>query len=343
MNINFIFTLVLCVFWLAPCVVPAQRESAELEALLREAIKNTEDLDVFGRVIDQYGAAVPNARVYITWRERSIQPDPGHSQWVEADSNGEWKITIHKPDQAHVQDLEKKGYEFDRKTLKYLKSSNRVDFMRQTNEQNPLVLTMRKKGPQTFLYHSEGSINLALSDGAKRIDFFAEKEPPPFYQKSNKTNMWDMTVEAEYFEDKQAWNVVLTSTSEKIGGILVSDDPLYEAPEKGYQIKHEELVYTKGIEKKLILLVKSRDLPIYSRVDIEFSVAKDYCIMSYDTWSNPYGKRNLEYDTKYDVDWNLRRRLEKECKEKIPDGEKLDDEFADDIKGIKEKVPASDE
>ena len=63
--------------------------SEETIAKWKEAIAKIKPVHVYGKIIDQYGNPVPEAKVKVLWVEISIPPDPGQSKWIETDENGE--------------------------------------------------------------------------------------------------------------------------------------------------------------------------------------------------------------------------------------------------------------
>ena len=302
-----------------PSVIQAQQDldNAKLQTWRAAIAKRFKSLTVYGKVIDQYGQPVSEAKVLISWIEvRVPTPDPGQSKWIDANTAGEWKITINRPDRVSVRDIEKEGFEFDRKTSSYYAAPNRQDLIRQTSKQNPLVMTMRKKGESTFLIHNIGRVDFLPPGEAKKIDLLEKKS---FSVKTSPGQSdalpWDLSAEAMFSEENQKWEIVISSSSQDGGGILVTDGVLYEAPAEGYA--GELRVSAKLRERKdyyVSFCLKSRTPSIYSRVVVMFSPGKDKCIMTYNSWANPYGLRNLEYNEDLEKEWKLRSQLERATK-----------------------------
>lgn len=306
---------------LIPCVALAQQEADSVKLRMLESIAKLPPLHVYGRVIDQYGAAVPGVRIRVSWTEVRIPPDPGQTKWIEADADGEWKITINKPGRVSVRDLEKEGYEFDRKASAYFAAPNREELIRRTSKDNPLVMTMRKKGDATFLIHNKGRVDFVPPGGVQRIDLLEKKSLRGKVSPSKAdTSPWDISVEATFSEESQQWDYIITSSHESQQGVFVSDGALYKAPAENYKGEHRESVGLKDFRKNLSLCVRSRTSVIYSRVNLEFSSGKERCIVSYDAWVNPYGSRNLEYNTDLNEEWRLRRQLEENTKLLVKQG-----------------------
>jgi len=300
---------------LIPGLIFAQHEAGSTREQMLEAIANLKPLRVYGKVVDQYGMPVSEVRVRVSWTEIRIPPDPGQSKWIEADAGGEWNITINKPGRVSVRDLEKEGYEFDRKTSAYFAAPNREELIRRTSIENPLIMTMRKKGDATFLVHNKGRVDFVPPGGVQRIDLL-EKKSLRGKASPDRTDTppWDISIEASFSEEAQRWGFIIASSDETQQGVFVSEGPLYEAPAENYKSEHRESVGLKNFRKSLSLCVRSRNSAIYSRVDLEFSCGKERCIVSYDAWVNPYGSRNLEYNKDLKKEWELRRQLETDTK-----------------------------
>ena len=311
--------VLLCMVLFIPSVIQAQQDAdnAKLQMWKAAIAKHFKQLHVYGKVIDQYGQPVSEAQVKVSWTEVRIPtPDPGQSKWIDANTAGEWKITINRPHRVGVQDLKKKGFEFDRKTSSYFAAPNSQDLIRQTSKQNPLVMTMRKKGESTFLIHNKGRVDFLPPGEVRRIDLLEKKS---FSVKTSPGQSdalpWDLNAEAMFSEENQSWEIVVSSSSQDGGGILVTDGVLYEAPAEGYA--GELRVTAKLRERKdyyVSFCLKSRTPSIYSRVDVMFSPGKDKCIMTYNSWANPYGLRNLEYNEDLEKGWKLRSQLERATK-----------------------------
>ena len=319
MKTNILF--ILFALFLATGLMLAQQESDTTHRQILEAIATLKPLHVYGKVVDQYGTPVPGVRVLVSWTEARIPPDPGQSKWIEANALGEWTIEINKPDRVFVRDLEKEGYDFDRKASAYFNALNREQLIRETSKQNPLIITMRKKDSPTFLMHHRGRVDFVPPGGAKVISLIDMTDMTGKKAFNNKDKpLWDLRIDSNFREKDQKWEFTITPSGETQGGIYVSDSPFYTAPAQGYLTEHHESVSLKEFRKNLLLCVRSRSHTVYSRVDLQFSAGEERCILSYDAWVNPYGSRNLEYDEELDKAWQLRKRLEQEVRADIREG-----------------------
>ncbi len=122
----------------------------------------------------------------------------------------------------------------------------------------------------------------------------------------------DLQVKATFKTNDATWTVVL-SPGNTNGGIIASDQLLYEAPETGYQ---PEYLFTpedrKPVREKYVYL-KSRNPAIYTRYEIEYVNANnDFFRLSGKSVTNPYGDRNLEQAT--DLPWSITKQLTDEVR-----------------------------
>ena len=124
----------------------------------------------------------------------------------------------------------------------------------------------------------------------------------------------DLKLKATFNTNDATWTVAL-SPGNTNGGIIASEQLLYEAPETGYQPQYvftPEDDFRKPI-KNPHLYLKSREPAIYTRIDIKHIHAdKEFFQLSGETVTNPYGDRNLEPAT--DLPWEVTKQLTDEVK-----------------------------
>ncbi len=114
----------------------------------------------------------------------------------------------------------------------------------------------------------------------------------------------DFMVKATLNTNDATWSVVL-SPGDTNGGIIVSEQLLYEAPDTGYQ---PECTFTptdrKPVKAKYVYL-KSRNPPVYMRLELnEFNANKTFFRLNgKSAITNPYGDRSFERanDLPYEV------------------------------------------
>lgn len=206
-------------------------------------------------------------------------------------------MTIERAGRFSVRDLEKEGYAFDRNTSAYFASTDREEMARHTSKHSPLILTMRKKGEPTFLIHKKGRVDFQYPEDVRTLDLLDGKSIR-FREKQNESDVlpWDLKVTGTFLEETQEWLFIITSSVQDGVGIFVSESVLYEAPETGFKTEFRQVIQLNNLRNSLFVYIKSRTPPLYSRVVLQFSPGKEKCIMGYESWLNPFGLRNLEYD-----------------------------------------------
>jgi hypothetical protein len=190
----------------------------------------------------------------------------------------------------------------------------------QPDPQHPVVYQLRKKIlPPAFLFQ-EVDLNLELRTAASGwtlgYDFISRHRLDNI--KERVFNYYqpvfpDLTLKATFNTNAATWTVVLTPGNTN-GGIIASDQLLYEAPETGYQ---SEYVFTPEDHPKPVKLphiyLKSREPAIFTRIDIKSIHAnKEFFRLSGESVTNPYGERNLEQAT--DLPWAVTKQLTDEVK-----------------------------
>ncbi len=92
---------------------------------------------------------------------------------------------------------------------------------------------------------------------------------------------------------------------------------LYEAPATGY-VQQASVLVTERYQK-CYLYLRSRTPAVYTRILFEQDPLHDShdgesLRLFYKEWINPYGERNLEYETGMDAQYLLRKQMEREIK-----------------------------
>lgn len=209
-----------------------------------------------------------------------------------------------------------------------------------------MVFRLRKKGPEAFLM--SGGVHFEFSEeesgtykgdslfrGGRGFPMKTEElDNPKVY---GEPVVCDLRAKATYHPKRKLWVVVIEPGNPE-GGILVSDELLYEAPATGYQPGLTIQVPCKGPKDSnpnwgietpspgKYLYLRSRKEPIYSRINMEngfkthfTTSSKDKKTLVQEMWfggaakTNPYGDRILEEAT--DLPGPLRLKLMDEIDE----------------------------
>jgi hypothetical protein len=122
----------------------------------------------------------------------------------------------------------------------------------------------------------------------------------------------DLQVKATFNENDATWETVL-SPGNTNGGIIVSEQLLYEAPEAEYQPEYTFTPEDRKPVKAKYVYLKSRDPAIYTRLEIEYINAnKQFFRLSGKSVTNPYGDRILDQAT--DLPYEVTKQLTDEAK-----------------------------
>lgn len=287
----------------------------------------------YGKVVDQHGEPVANAsvKVSVPTVEKLGMPMLNREKIIITGNDGRFEVSNKTYSMTHlkgcylyVKDLTKEGYEkqlqeWGKKEITMFSFSNSNTARFCPDAANPIVYTMRKKElPEVFLVHS-----LQLCFGAK-INSDGKPTGYDFIKCvaiGNMNNLMlngqplfcDFLFNAALNKDGTTWTVVLSSGDPK-GGIIASEQLLYEAPATGYQAKYTFIAEdrNKPVKAKYIYL-KSRDPAIYTRLEIEgIVVQKEFMYLDVHSLTNPYGDRNLEWaaNLPYKVTAQLTREAE---------------------------------
>lgn len=306
------------------------------------------EIRFYGKVVDQTGAPVVGATIGIDVPEQTgFMQRASRKQTVMTDENGCFDIASKtyglkelRGSFLFIESIDKNGYEYTRDTnLKTSFIYRREDTdCHVPKKGQPVVFKMRKiKASPTFLCQEmylglETRVN--MSGNSIGYDFIR-------HHRINDTHNLvydggslspDLLVKATFNTNDATWAVVLSPGGTK-GGIIVSEQLLYEAPDSGYQPEYTFTPQDHKTPQAKYIYIRSRDPAIYSRYEIEYINAnKDFFRLSGKSMTNPYGERNLEQAT--DLPYEITKRLADETKAAFrqdkrpgkPDIQKLTDE-----------------
>lgn len=282
----------------------------------------------YGKVVDQFTNPVVAADVEVDVPEQTgFMQRESRKKTIVTDSSGEFEVSAKtygvrnlKGSFLFIENISKDGYESVRHdsmtSFTYQKGYTDCYIPDKTQ---PVVYQLRKKlEPEAFLFH-ETDLSLGLKTSASGwtlgYDFISRHRLDDINRLvfNYQPVFPDLKLKATFNTNAATWTVVLSSGNTN-GGIIASDQLLYEAPETGYQ---SEYVFTpedhpKPVKKPHIYL-KSRDPAIYTRIDINYINAnKEFFRLSGESVTNPYGERNLERAT--DLPWAVTKQLTDEVK-----------------------------
>lgn len=250
-------------------------------------------INIYGKVIDQDENPVAGAKIEIAWEsvgDISGNPGPGQVFWATSDDSGLWEFLFEKPHSAFIADARKPGFDYVN-----TQDSDRDLVEHKTARNDPVIVRMHKKGETTFLIHHEGPRMIrVLSQNPQTISLGLLEKTTDM---QNSESYKDVQIAVDFNRASSAWTITYSATN-GADGVMVGTNRLYEAPQGGYENK----VIQRGPVWPRYIYLRSRIPVIYTRIDLEYSIWKgsdtnQVLSISYNVWVNPYGSRNLEYES----------------------------------------------
>lgn len=322
----------------------AATEQTELRKKAEEATKRWlrvhPQITVYGKVVDQNNAVVPGAEVDISWREPTLDLDlKVRSEKCNADDEGAFACPIAKGTLPIIRNIKKDGYEFlsHQNPTVILPMEEQGKMLAATSREKPIILVMRKKGEATFLLNKEGQLIRVSSAETKKATLDVLKQKGEDLSAALRHS--DLSVEVAYSQTGHKWAVTYAATN-GTDGLVVSNDLLYEAPQEGYRGE----VVLNGPPWPRYLYLRNRSPAVYSRIALEHFAWKETETnqgfrINYKAWINPYGLRNLEYESDLGEQWQLRKQLEREARADLIQNKRPEKpDFPKLVKEAKEKA-----
>lgn len=274
---------------------------------------NIKPLLLKGLAVDSVGVPLSGVKIQIAWSTAGfligLPDDHNKTSWVTSDKKGEWTFRIAKPGQVSIRTAVKEGYAFDRLHSSMSDLAGLAE--RQKLAVFPATVVMRKKLEEVLLlgYKGEydiGNLYLRTVKGKSaqvNVDILNE------YENRKKPEYIDLQISTCFDPTNACWTLVFRAP-DGLGGLVNTNELLFEAPEAGYV---PEVVFKTGIkdnspEDKNYLYLKSRKQGLYTRVLYHYDSSDDpqYGLVFrvfLGIVTNPYGERTFEYpkvlETKY--------------------------------------------
>jgi hypothetical protein len=248
-------------------------------------------VDTYGKVIDQNGLPVVGAKIrgYLEFEEMGIKEE----HVTETDGQGRFQfLGLHAKDLVAVP--VKEGYEFDLRQPVYRPKNYLPD------RDNPLVFTMWKlRGPEPMTHADiESSIS---RDGTTRTFSLLTGKRDISGSLAVQLLREPLEIAAKDLRKPFNWSLTLAITNGGLFGYTNQPYP-YEAPSEGYQavITIKYTTNTVGWQSwfKHDYYYKSQKGQIYGRMTVEVHAGAPTpeAYFKVDTYANPGGSRNLEFD-----------------------------------------------
>jgi hypothetical protein len=288
----------------------AEYKRSRLEKLRSIVQKSNKPIQFFGLVLDQDNNPIPGVKVTLAVRTaKEVTPgvvdDLFEYPVVVTGADGQFALTDATGALLSLKALEKPGYEASEKSLNrahywYWRDPSQVFH---PDAARPEVFRMWKQAGAEKLVRQERMTRIPYDGRAVAFDLVSGRET---------TVGGDLRVALLRTPQQVKWgqrNYEWTLTVEPVdGGIIVSnDEQMYRAPADGYQPKlvvHMAADDPKWTDEMSVeLYLKSQGGKHYSAVKLDVMVGseKPATGLSFRSYLNPTGSRNLEYDPLQDV------------------------------------------
>ena len=271
----------------------------------------------YGKVVDMQGNPIPNAAVHLSWypHQAAFVTRAPYEKTVRTDKNGcfkKWGFNIWN----FYVTASKEGYAPE--PVNQLENLTDHPWH---SKKDPVLITLRELGPQTFLIISpfagqwtEDVFRIKGTNSVSHpLDLLAWQSSRQ-WKDSTPANA-DLWIDADFDAMGQRWNITYSITNGP-GGIVLSDEMLYEAPAEGYA-PSVSVAFTNGYKQRKYLYVRSRTPSVYSRIMFVHGVSVGeggvYLNVACTAWVNPYGDRSLEFDGQSDSAVGLAESLRDEA------------------------------
>ena len=341
---NYLFSIQLCIFFLFFSVILPGTAFAQLEFHTeseRQRIEMARDLEenwtervqeinellsqqtIHGRVLDQNNEPVVGAQVKLQWNYFDLKEFWGihvETRYVSTNANGYFNHTVNQGFELSLFGVSKSGYEFKSETGgDYYQDYADEEAMIANSINEPIIIYMRKLNPTTFLLKSEVSRRLEESVTLRYTMIPGLLIPiKPDLSNLKKPEQHDLIFTVTRNEDN-SYILHIRPIPDVGGSMQLLDDYMYEAPAEGYA--SDLTIIARPEEEKIhkYLYFTSRNPPVYSRMEIRTKVRSDGKLsFKGSTWTNPYGKRNLEWEP--ELPFDLEEKLEKEAENALNSG-----------------------
>lgn len=248
----------------------------------------------YGKVVDQSGEAVSNAKVHYTAGRWKLLDYDAYHYFVNTDSHG--NFIINNIGQAlTIISIEKEGYDVKTELSSFNAHPRSVGdtstrLWKDTAPNNPFVFHAWRKANAEPLVYSEKRVYMPFDGTVTPVDL------------TNKGSA-DLKISIVRSGSRHApsdWQAIFEVVE---GGLLESNEAfMNQAPEKGY--KHKIVISYKKNAQNFVsrtdrsFFLKTNSGQIYARLEIQirpfFNDQESANFIKY--WLNPNGSRNLQYD-----------------------------------------------
>lgn len=260
-------------------------------------------LSFYGKVVDQNLKPVKDVAVTLQFFQFDLTVKHFFtgvkSIVVHTDAEGLFSLEHETGHNLMVAKVAKDGYEYIYREIAF----ERI----KPDKNQPVIFNVRKKEKPEFIIPGEFRFRFDSTDANREIDLVKIVFAKPGVLGTRtwaKDEHADIRIKAVL--DGANRFVVTFSTPDSGAGINASNQLLYVAPDGGY-VPSQTLTIDIPDNLKMRFYLKGRQGNIYSRLDVKVRATKEKLGMTIDSWTNPNGSRNIDYDEKIYSHESLRR------------------------------------
>ena len=272
-------------------------------AEVRDIVKGAnQPVEFYGIVLDQDGVPLPDVKIRMNLT-RTEEPLPGAARDVldyidlTTDGDGGFSVSNRKGSLLAVESMVKIGYEasyLGNRAYWYAPPVKNMLF--KSDRKSPEIFHMWKLAGAEHLLHKCISARIPYDGRVANFDIITGQEVTT--GGDIRVTLIRTPTQIKRGQDRYDWIATIEAVD---GGVMTSSDEfMYRAPQEGYESKitisasAQDLKWSS--EKAISFYLKSRGL--YARVKAEFMTDSERPTTGFnvDTYLNPTGSRNLEYD-----------------------------------------------
>lgn len=305
-----------------------------------EYYEHLKPIRVSGTVVDDVGHPVSGAAVeYIVWGAHFLvgnmaKPAP---QSVFSDAQGRFHFLAEKPERIFVRSVTKPGYE----AIRSEGDDYSINFAR--GGRHEANFRLRKVGDAAFILQhpmeNVGDILLRAKAPEIKSGKWSVTNLRSYYEFH--TEARDLEVVARYDAEGKDWEITYRALFPE-GGVLLSKQELFTAPEAGYQ--PSVTFRTGGIgtdalsrQSQYFLYMKTRTPVLYAKFHVYQLIGqpREYPQCDFEvtvkSWTNPYGEQNFEPLQPTQENWLLFKEHTRYCLQSINEGRRADPKHLADL------------
>jgi hypothetical protein len=254
-------------------------------------------IEFYGKVVDEKGNPVSEANATFMWTE-TLSAGGNKTSTTTSDTEGLFSLQNERGPSLEVL-ISKEGYYASHGGHWGFDYTSGPDIM-SPNPRNPIIFLLHKKGAPEPLIHVAGTGLHTMRD----FLLAADGEPTEISLRDgnlNSAGQADLRVEFQAgpplsnFPSRISWQCRVTIPS---GGLIQTDEEFpFLAPEDGYQLADQWRIdatnWTQEVDRQYYVKLQDGN---FGRIKLRVKGVPDRAYFRMESFLNPSGSRNLEYD-----------------------------------------------